>query len=247
MGDALEPRKVLVIDIGGTSVKLLASGQQEHRAFPSGPKMTPKEMVVGPSRSSPPAGTNRRDLDGLPRAGAARPAGGRALQSRQPAGSGSISPARSATRSRSSTTRRCRRSAATKVARCCFSASAPGSAPRWWSRASSSRWSSRICPTASTPTSITSAEAWLEHHGKKKWRGHVADVVKRLIAALEPDDTVIGGGNVKKLNKLPPHCRRGRQRQCVPRRISVVGGAAPSDRYSVPSDQRRLGDPAKRN
>ena len=42
--------------------------------------------------------------------------------------------------------------------------------------------------------------AGLERHGKKKWRRHVADVVARLIAALEPDETVIGGGNVKKLD-----------------------------------------------
>ena len=35
----------------------------------------------------------------------------------------------------------------------------------------------------------------------------MADVVARLIAALEPDDTVIGGGNVAKLDVLPPQCR----------------------------------------
>ena len=49
----------------------------------------------------------------------------------------------------------------------------------------------------------------LERAGKKKWRRHVADVVARLIAALEPDDVVIGGGNVKILKKLPPGCRAG--------------------------------------
>jgi len=49
----------------------------------------------------------------------------------------------------------------------------------------------------------------LERHGKKKWRRDVADVVARLIAALEPEDTVLGGGNVKKLETLPPHCRAG--------------------------------------
>lgn len=38
------------------------------------------------------------------------------------------------------------------------------------------------------------------------WR-HVVDVVERLIAALEPGDVVLGGGNVKKLKKLPPGCR----------------------------------------
>jgi polyphosphate glucokinase len=51
--------------------------------------------------------------------------------------------------------------------------------------------------------------AGLKRNGKKKWRGHVADVVKRLIAALQPHDTVIGGGNVDKLKEMPPRCRRG--------------------------------------
>ncbi len=49
----------------------------------------------------------------------------------------------------------------------------------------------------------------LEKSGKKKWRRHVADVVAQLIAALEPDDVVLGGGNVKKLKELPRGCRAG--------------------------------------
>lgn len=49
----------------------------------------------------------------------------------------------------------------------------------------------------------------LEKHGKKKWRRHVADVVARLIAALEPEDVVLGGGNVHQLKELPPGCRAG--------------------------------------
>jgi polyphosphate glucokinase len=49
----------------------------------------------------------------------------------------------------------------------------------------------------------------LERHGKKKWRKYVADVVARLIAALEPEDVVLGGGNVHKLKELPPRCREG--------------------------------------
>ena len=51
--------------------------------------------------------------------------------------------------------------------------------------------------------------AGLERHGKKKWRRHVADVVARFIAALEPDETVIGGGNVTKLHVLPARSRAG--------------------------------------
>jgi polyphosphate glucokinase len=52
-------------------------------------------------------------------------------------------------------------------------------------------------------------ERSLEKRGKKKWRGHVADVVGRLIAALEPDEVVLGGGNVRKLKELPKGCRMG--------------------------------------
>jgi len=37
--------KVLVVDVGGTNVKLLATGQREARKFPSGPAMTPEAMV----------------------------------------------------------------------------------------------------------------------------------------------------------------------------------------------------------
>lgn len=49
----------------------------------------------------------------------------------------------------------------------------------------------------------------LKKHGKKKWRKDVADVVERLKTAIEPDEVVLGGGNVKKLKVLPPNCREG--------------------------------------
>src|SRR5262249_7557148 len=48
-----------------------------------------------------------------------------------------------------------------------------------------------------------------ERLGKKKWRQLVADVIARLMAALEPEYVVLGGGNVKKLKELPPCCRAG--------------------------------------
>ena len=39
--------KVLVIDVGGTHVKLLVNGATEPRRFDSGPKLTPLKMVSG--------------------------------------------------------------------------------------------------------------------------------------------------------------------------------------------------------
>lgn len=44
----------------------------------------------------------------------------------------------------------------------------------------------------------------LKKLGKKKWRKHVWEVVEMLKAALEPDYIVLGGGNLKKLKDLPP-------------------------------------------
>src|SRR5213594_3632472 len=49
----------------------------------------------------------------------------------------------------------------------------------------------------------------LEAHGLPQWRRDVGDVVSRLIAALEPEDVVLGGGNVHQLDTLPPGCRAG--------------------------------------
>jgi polyphosphate glucokinase len=49
----------------------------------------------------------------------------------------------------------------------------------------------------------------LEEFGKKAWRKHVQDVVERLVAAFQPDDVVLGGGNADKLKELPALCRLG--------------------------------------
>ena len=49
----------------------------------------------------------------------------------------------------------------------------------------------------------------LKRLGKKKWRRHIASVVDRMVGALQLDDVVIGGGNVKKLDDLPPSSRAG--------------------------------------
>jgi polyphosphate glucokinase len=49
----------------------------------------------------------------------------------------------------------------------------------------------------------------LKRLGKRKWRRHVAEVVEELRNALEADYVVLGGGNAKLLKKLPPNARLG--------------------------------------
>src|ERR1051325_6385050 len=43
----LKTTKVLVVDIGGTTIKVTATGRRQSRKFPSGPTMTPEQMVSG--------------------------------------------------------------------------------------------------------------------------------------------------------------------------------------------------------
>jgi len=49
----------------------------------------------------------------------------------------------------------------------------------------------------------------LERLGHHKWAKHVAIVAELLRNAVIADHVVLGGGNVRKLRRLPPHCRRG--------------------------------------
>ncbi len=49
----------------------------------------------------------------------------------------------------------------------------------------------------------------LEKNGKSRWKKHVFETVELLTAAILPDYIVLGGGNVKKLKELPPACLAG--------------------------------------
>jgi polyphosphate glucokinase len=59
----------------------------------------------------------------------------------------------------------------------------------------------------------------LKRLGKKKWRRHVTDVVERLKGALGAEYVVLGGGNSKNIKKLPSGARLGDNRN------AFVGGA----------------------
>jgi polyphosphate glucokinase len=53
-------------------------------------------------------------------------------------------------------------------------------------------------------------ERGLKRLGKKKWRQAVREVVERLTAAVEPDYVVLGGGNARELGEeLPPKAKLG--------------------------------------
>lgn len=61
-------------------------------------------------------------------------------------------------------------------------------------------------------------QAGMKHLGKRKWKEAIFDVVARLRSAFLVDYVVLGGGNVKRLDELPPDCRMGDNRN------AFVGG-----------------------
>ncbi len=52
-------------------------------------------------------------------------------------------------------------------------------------------------------------EAGLERDGHKRWQKHVVETIEYLSAAVLPDYVVLGGGNARELDELPPNCRLG--------------------------------------
>jgi polyphosphate glucokinase len=83
----------------------------------------------------------------------------------------------------------------------------------------------------------------LDKRGKKHWRRHVADVVAILTAALEPDDVVLGGGNVKQLKELPAGCRAGNNANAFLGGFRLWEEAAGG---KTPARPRRWGDGKRR-
>ena len=55
----------------------------------------------------------------------------------------------------------------------------------------------------------------LDRLGKRRWRAHVAAAVAQLAPALQADDVVLGGGNARLLKELPPGCRLGENANAI--------------------------------
>jgi polyphosphate glucokinase len=200
-------KHVLVVDVGGTSVKILATGQNERRSLPSGPTLTPKRMVSGVKKlaagwmyDAVSIGYPGPVLRGRP---VAEPynlgrgwvgfdfaaAFGRPVKVINDAAMQALGSYRGG--------------------KMLFLGLGTGLGATFIVNGIVEPMELAHLPYKKGTYEDYVGRAGLERHGKKKWRRHVADVVARLIAALEPDDTVLGGGNVKKLEALPPHCRAG--------------------------------------
>lgn len=198
---------VLVVDVGGTNVKILATGQTEPRKFPSGPKMTPRQMVAGVKKL---AGEWKYDVVAIGYPGPVLR--GRPVAEPHNLGPGWVGFDFEAAFKRP-----------VKVVNDAAMQSL-GSYKRGkmlFLGLGTGLGSTLIVDGIVEPMELGHlpykkgtyedyvGRRGLDRLGKKRWRQYVADVVARLVAALAPDEVVLGGGNVKHLQELPKGCRAG--------------------------------------
>jgi polyphosphate glucokinase len=199
--------KVLVVDVGGTHVKILATGQKQSREFPSGPTLTAKQMVAGVKKL---AADWKYDAVSIGYPGPV--INNRPLADPHHLGGGWMGWDFAAAFQRPV---KVVNDAAMQAlgsyqgGKMLFLGLGTGLGSTMIVNGIVEPMELGHLPYKSHTFEDYVGARGLEHLGKKKWRRHVADVVSRLIAALEPDDVVIGGGNVKKLKKLPRGCRMG--------------------------------------
>jgi len=202
--------KVLVIDVGGTHVKVLVSGEREPRNFDSGPKLTANQMVAGVKKVTRDWKYDAISI-GFP---------GPVLRNRPVAEPRNLG--RGWVGFNFKGAFRCPVKLVNDAAM-----QALGSYKRGkmlFLGLGTGLGSTLIVDGIVEPMelghlpykkgtyeSYVGNQALLKQ-GKRKWRRHVADVVARLVAALEPDELVLGGGNAKELKDLPPKCRVGDNR-----------------------------------
>lgn len=199
--------KVLVIDIGGTHVKILATGQAARREFESGPTMTARQMVSGVRRLA-----KGWDFDviaiGYP---------GLVLQGRIVAEPHNLAPgwlgfdfAKAFGKPVKLINDAAMQALGSyRKGTMLFLGLGTG-------LGSALVVDGNVVPMELAHLSYKKGEIedyvglrGLERLGKKKWREHVVYMVERFTAALHPDEIVIGGGNAKKLKEMPPLCREG--------------------------------------
>jgi polyphosphate glucokinase len=198
---------VLVIDVGGTHIKLLVTGETQHREFDSGPTMTPAEMVAGVETAA--AGW-KYDVVSMGYPGPVLR--GKPLADPVNLGKGWVG-------FDFESAFHCPVKIINDAAMQALGSYHGG---RMLFLGLGTGLGSALVvdgilepmELAHLPYKKATFEDYvgirgLKRLGKKKWRKNVAEVVARLSAAVQAEEVVLGGGNVKRLKELPPHCREG--------------------------------------
>ncbi|HXN08890.1 MAG TPA: hypothetical protein VN860_04435 [Candidatus Acidoferrales bacterium] len=198
---------VLVIDVGGTSVKILATGQREPRSFPSGRTFTPKQLVEQVKKRTKDWKYDVVSL-GYP---------GKVLQGRpfaEPRNLGRGWVGFDFTAAFGHPVRIINDAAmqalgSYKRGKMLFLGLGTGLGSALIDDGAVEPMELSMLPYKRATYEDYLGQRGLERLGAKKWRAAVTEVVERLLSVLEVDEVVIGGGNIEQFDKLPARCRAG--------------------------------------
>ena len=199
--------KVLVVDVGGTNVKILATGQEQSREFPSGPKLTAKQMVAGVKKLANGWMYNAVSI-GYP---------GPVVRNQPLAEPYNIGPGwvgfdfEAAFKCPVKVINDAAMQAlgSYKHGKMLFLGLGTGLGSAMVVDGNVAPMELGHLPYRKRTFEDYVGAGGRARLGRKKWERAVKDVIARLIDALQPEDVVLGGGNVNKLKKLPPGCRAG--------------------------------------
>ena len=207
--------QVLAIDIGGTNVKLLRTGDSERRKFPSGPNLTPKRFAKGIK-----AATQGWSYDAVTVGLPAPIADGRPLIDPVNLGSGWTDFDFGALFPRIPCI-------LANDAELQALGSWPGEGKMLYLGLGTGLGNAMVLPDQAGLPVVVPMElghlpyrdgktfeqcvgiAALKENGKKQWERDVFETIEKLKAAMVADFVVLGGGNVKRLKELPADVHRG--------------------------------------
>ena len=198
---------VLAVDVGGTHVKVLATGQLEPRKFVSGPKLTPRQMVAEVKQLT---ADWRYEVVSIGYPGPVLR--GRPIHDPYNLGPGWVGfdfekelgcPVKIINDAAMQAL------GSYKTGRMLFLGLGTGLGSAMVINGELEPMELSHLPYRKATYEDYVGRRGLERLGKKKWRWYVQDVVAGFVNALEPDDVVLGGGNAKYLKQLPPLCREG--------------------------------------
>jgi predicted NBD/HSP70 family sugar kinase len=198
---------ILVIDIGGTNVKLLATGQETPRKFPSGRELTPERMVAGVLDN-----TSDWNYEAISIGYPGPVMCGQIMMEPVNLGPGWMGfdfAAAFGRRVKIINDAAMQALGSYQGGKMLFLGLGTGIGAAFiFNGVLEPLEIGRFHYKKRTLESYIGARG-LKRQGRKKWQRQVEEIVARFIEALKPDDLVLGGGNAKKLKPLPSGTRLG--------------------------------------
>jgi polyphosphate glucokinase len=207
--DPVEPRApaVLTVDVGGSNVKAVLNGVDERRRFASGRKMTAQQMVDGVLEM-----TSDWDYVGVSVGVPGPVADGRVLREPVNLGKGWVDfdfgeafgkPTKLINDAAMQAL------GAYEGGRMLFLGLGTGLGTTLILEGVVAPMELGHLPFRKSTFEDYVGEAGQERLGHKRWKRYVLETIERLTDALLPDYVVLGGGNARALDELPPNCRLG--------------------------------------